>query len=361
MKILHIISSLETGGAQKLLSELLPTQKKTDIEVELLVYKRVNSFLEKKIESDGFKIHSLDVDKITSPIIIYKLRHYLKKFKIVHVHLFPCLYQVAIANLGINTNLVYTEHSTHNRRRNHKWLRPIEIYFYKKYKSVICISNQTSINLNEWIKHKDSHTNPKTTTILNGIDLQKINDAKPLSDYEYTDNKLILMVSRFSEAKDQGSLIQSIKYIKDKDVIVAFAGDGKTLESNKTLARELGVSDRCIFFGNRNDVPNIIKTSYIGIQSSHWEGFGLTAIEIMAAGKPVVASDVDGLKQVVEGAGLIFKKGDPMDLADCINRLIEDEDLYRSTSAKCMERAAKYDISKMAAEYSNVYKDVMAR
>jgi glycosyltransferase involved in cell wall biosynthesis len=75
----------------------------------------------------------------------------------------------------------------------------------------------------------------------------------------------------------------------------------------------------------------------------------------MACGKPIIGTEVDGLKQVIDGAGLVFPVGDEKMLAKQINSLMENPTLYASVAAKCKERAQQYDITNMATNYHNIY------
>ena len=75
----------------------------------------------------------------------------------------------------------------------------------------------------------------------------------------------------------------------------------------------------------------------------------------MSCGKPVIASDVDGLKQVVEGAGEIFHKGDIIGLAGSINSLLLDKYKYERVSSFCLKRAMRYDIDFMVDKYLEIY------
>lgn len=352
MKILHIVFSLATGGAQKLLSDLVPEQKALGCDVEILVYKLTDSHFEKILTEKKINIISLGINNIKSIKIISRIRRYLPNYDVIHVHLFPCIYQVAIANIGINKKLVYTEHSTHNRRRNHKLLKIVEQWVYKKYDKVIAISNSASFNLLKWLNCNRS----KIIVIPNGINLENsIINIEPIK--EFISKNVVLMVSRFTDSKDQETLIRAIPYLSDNNLIVAFAGDGDTIEYNKQISRELGVFERCLFLGNRSDVKSLIASSLIGVQSSNWEGFGITTLEFMAMHKPIIASDVDGLKQVVAGAGLIFPHKDYQALAKIINELIEDNKYYRYISDKCLNRSKEYDISKIAQEYIDIYQN----
>ena len=143
------------------------------------------------------------------------------------------------------------------------------------------------------------------------------------------------------------------------DIKLMLVGNGETLNQNKALASELGLEDQVFFLGKRSDISDLIAQADIGIQSSVWEGFGLTAVELMAGGVPVIASNVDGLKQVVEGAGIIFPLGDEIALAKIINQLIEDKSYYLAVKKGCEERAKHYDIQTMAENYIEVYKTVI--
>ena len=344
MKILHVITSLEFGGAQRLLSDLLPLQVKTE-NVSLLVYERVDNYFERKIVGAGVKILTLNEHNFHNPSVIIKMRKIFKDYDVVHSHLFPTIWWASLAARGLNVKMVYTEHSTSNSRRGKWYLRPIEQFMYDRYDKIISISKQTQDALCSWLKSKDE----RFVVICNGVDTARFASVKrPVIP------KSLIMVSRFASSKDQETVIKAMKQI-DTEATLRFVGDGENLEHCKRVAEELGLSDRVQFLGARSDVAELVAESYIGIQSSNWEGFGLTAVEIMACGKPVVASNVEGLMQVVKNAGEIFKKGCAEELSKCVNLLLNDEIYYKKVSIRCIKRAKEFDINKMADEYELVY------
>ncbi|MBD5632815.1 MAG: glycosyltransferase family 4 protein [Clostridia bacterium] len=347
MKILHIINSLEIGGAQRLLSDLIPIQIQQGLEVDVLVGDDKESKFSEIISNSECNILKINRKKYKSFSGIRTIRQLIRDYDIVHVHLFPSLYLVALASLGLKTKLIYTEHSTSNRRRDKAYLRPIEQFIYKQYDKIISISQQTQTALQKWLQSYDN----RFVVINNGVDVRKFEYVKsPVK------NKSLIMISRFVPAKDQATAIKALQYL-DSDITLTLVGDGENLDHCKNLAQTIGVYDRINFLGSRSDVPELISSSYIGIQSSNWEGFGLTAVEIMAAGKPVIASDVDGLKQVVEGAGIIFQNGNANQLAEKIKLLINNKDLYNAVSSKCNNRASQFDIKHMAYEYNRIYNE----
>ena len=165
---------------------------------------------------------------------------------------------------------------------------------------------------------------------------------------------LLMQIAGFREQKDQDCVLRALK-ILPQGVHAVFVGDGERRKDCEKLAEEFGVRERAHFLGVRADVPALLKAADIVVMSSHWEGFGLAAVEGMAAGKPVVASDVPGLAEVVGGAGILFPQGDESALADTIMRLATDKDFYAQISEQCKKRACDFDIKTMAKKYLMLY------
>ena len=350
MKILHIISSLEIGGAQRLLSDILPLIAK-EHEVSLLVNKDEDNDFSRKVKQAGVNVINSGCRNLHSPRNILRIAKLAKGYDIVHVHLFPTLYWAAFASLISPMKLVYTEHSTSNRRRGKWYFRPIERFVYSRYKKIISISQQTQDALTDWLSISNAGT--RFVVINNGVNLSSFQDLKTEKLYPYT----LIMVSRFVESKDQMTVLRAMKRLPN-DVHVIFVGDGEKFDSCKSYAHSYGLSDKVHFVGKQSDVASWIAQADLGIQSSNWEGFGLTAVELMAAGKPVVATNVDGLKQVVEGAGILFPVGDDVALAKAVKELIDSPDYYKQVSERCKDQSLKYDINNTAIKYLEIYRQI---
>ena len=348
MKVLHVISSLEIGGAQRLLSDLLPIQKQQGIDVSLLVLKSEDNDFSRKVSEAGVPIISLNVKSFRNPFLAFRVRSIIKNYEIVHAHLVHALYLCSLAARGLKTRLIYTEHSTSNNRRGKVYVRPIEKIIYGRYTKLISISQQTQDALQDWLQSADA----RFVVINNGVDTKAFANIK-----REVIPKSLIMVSRFASSKDQETVIRAMKKLND-DVTLRLVGEGENLEHCKQVAKECRVEDRVNFLGARSDVAELIAESYIGIQSSNWEGFGLTAVEIMACGKPVIATDVDGLKQVVEGAGELFDVGDSEALLVVIKKLFDNPEYYRQIAANCKNRSKEYDITKTVDNYIGVYNKV---
>lgn len=361
MKILHVINDLEIGGAQKLLHDLLLLQiADTSTQPKCFVLRKSDSGLERDLKEKGVEIISADA-KAFSLATLKKLRRLIKEADVVHAHLFPSNYLVALANAGSGKRLVFTEHSTHNKRRDHAILRLPEKIMYGRYDRLACISGATAVNLTKWIGPNVAE--PRIRIIHNGIDLSRFSKTMPQTPEEIFGRPGIplLMISRFTASKDHATAIKALTFIENDDVFLAFAGDGETRQEMERLAEECGVANRVKFLGSRSDTPELIRSTRIGIQSSNWEGFGLTAIEMMAGATPVIASDVEGLNGVVKGAGILFTPGDEMALANEIKKLLSDQKLYEDLQNRGKKRAAEYSISATAEKYKKLYQELAAR
>ena len=142
-------------------------------------------------------------------------------------------------------------------------------------------------------------------------------------------------------------------------VKLLLVGDGEMINESKNLVSELQLQDRVVFLGNRYDIPELINYCDVAILSSENEGFGLAIVEGMASRKPVIASDILGIKEIVKDYGLLFKKGNEEELAFQINRLMEEDDFYKETAEKCFFRANEFDINKMVERYIEIYKKML--
>lgn len=356
MKLLHVITSLRTGGAEKLMVDLLPRLRDMGNEVELLVFDGTRTAFFERLESAGIKVNFLQVGgSVYNPLNILRLRKFLKRFDVVHTHNTACQIFAALANLGIGTRLVTTEHNTSNRRRGNAVFRLLDRWMYRRYKKVVCISQKAEDNLREWLGGEWG----SILTINNGIDVKKIENAEPAKLDFVMDREPIhvsIMVAAFRWEKDQQTVIRAYKELPENFHLALVGGGDESLKQKCILlAAECGVANRVHFLGLRSDVPSILKAANAVILSSHFEGLSLSSLEGMAAGKPFIASDVEGLREIVGGYGELFSHEDYKALASVIKNLADNSEYATNVAAACQKRAAQFDISVMAKKYNQVY------
>lgn len=351
MRILHVITSLRTGGAEKLMVDLMPRFRAMGHCAELLLFDGTPTPFLKNLSDQGITIHHLSIGgNVYNPALILKLRKFLSDYDIIHTHNTACQFFVAIASRMFHTKavLVTTEHNTTNRRRNIPGFRLIDRWIYCSYKRIICIADSTA----EALKLHIGDSSP-LLVINNGIDLTHFL-SEPPADFDNNEKVIITMIAAFRPQKDQDTLIKAMALLPD-NYKLWLVGDGIRRKSLEALTAGLGLSNRVDFLGVRTDIPAIMKKSHIIVLSSHWEGLSLSSVEGCASGRPVIASDVPGLREVIGGAGLLFAEGDSDSLASAVMRLASDTALYRETAHRCLNRAKNYDITLMASRYNDLY------
>ena len=356
MKILQVITSLHVGGAEKLIVDMVPLYREQGHQVDVLLFDGTETPFKKRLRDKGVTIYEFGKGgSVYNPLYIFKLIPFLRKYDIVHTHNTASQLFAAFGSGLCSVVLVTTEHNTSNRRRNLMCYKLLDKWMYGRYRSVICISDKTKENLIEYLGFELS----SVPIIYNGINSDVYRRTLVCSAMKDCEKTIVTMVAGFRNQKDQDTLIKAFQYLPTDKYELWLVGDGKRRSVLEDLVSRLGLQDIVRFWGIRSDVPEILKTSDIVVMSSHWEGFGLAAVEGMAAGKPVVATDVPGLAEVVKGAGILFPHEDEKTLAFVLRQLMEDKTYYQQIVNQCMLRVSQYDIRKTVGAYLEIYKKLV--
>lgn len=362
MKILHITNTIEEGGVESLLFGLTAAMKQAGHEVAILSLRPGNDLFVQQFEQKG-----IPIDSCSKGRKFYSLKKLIKiirlirsgQYDVVHVHLFPSQYYGAVSSLFCNrknTLIGTTEHGMVNRRRGKRWLRSVERWMYRRFDFVVGVSRTATDSLQQWLGEK-----PLVVTIENGIDLKNCAHTDPQTRHRIRESlcvpvtaKVLIMVARFYEAKDHDTVIRSMVHLTPNHQLL-LVGSGPREQHCKTLAHKLGVSDRVHFVGHTDRVHDFISAADIGILASHHEGCPMSLVEYMAQGLPIVGSDIESIRLVMEEAGYLFRNGDAVALAECINSLTTDPVLYAEKSRISKNRSAAFDLSLTADKYLQLY------
>lgn len=361
MKILIIINSLGTGGAEKLILDTVPLYNKNGIIADVVVFKNDNYVFHSSLEATACcKIYNFNNNSVYNPISIFKMMKILKNYDVAHVHLFPAQYFVVFAKLlsFSKIKLIFTEHNTTNRRLENIFLKALDKWSYSFYTKIVAISDKIEIILSEHTGLKEN----RIKVIQNGVAIHNIIEAKPISkniiNEKITDfDKLIIQVAGFREQKDQVCLIKALALLP-KECKLILIGDGETKTKCQGLVTDLNLENRVFFLGIRTDIPRLLKTADIVVLSSHFEGMSLSSIEGMASGKPFVASNVPGLHEMVEGYGVLFEESNEIQLATIITDLLQNDSYYNEVAEACVMHAKKFDIQFMVQQHLELYKSL---
>jgi glycosyltransferase involved in cell wall biosynthesis len=362
MRILHVINNLGAGGAEKLLTDLLPLFQEDGHEVCVMVCNNKESvpaflriFRDQNIEIIDLKT------SFYNPFQVFKMARIISKYKfdIVHAHLFPTQYWVAIASIFRAKKVQYikTEHSVFNERKQYQILRPLEQFIYGRYNCIIAISELVRSNLAAWLGRSF-----EIEMVHNGVNLNQIQEQKQLSNSNYAElfsaEKFnILMVSRFDGIhKDQVTVVKALAILNDNTIQLLFAGDGPAMQDVKLLVKTLRLEDRVVFLGLRSDVYKLMSLTDLNLLSTNTEGLSGVTLESLASGRPFIGSKVEGVKDVVPDADFLFPPKDPEALAQKITEVKENEGFRRELVQKAADHIGNFDISVMAKKYLDLYK-----
>lgn len=361
MNILHIINNMGNGGAERLLVDFLPQLKSDQCDISLLVIVESTSLPEyiQELRNSGIRVYFLkksgSLYDLKLPFAIQKFLNH-KHFDIVHVHLFPAFYYVALVKRMFRRKERYyfTEHSIHNKRIDDKRFRSLEKWVYNAFDKLVVISSPIKEKLDQWIGNSD-----KTVLVRNGLNLSKLQSAErtDLSTIDEAlgrpNHKYILMTARFDHPKRQDLLLEVAKSLPENFNII-FAGVGAQLNSCRKLAEEMGISHRIFFLGHRSDIPSLMKSVDLNILYTEYEGMSGVTIEAMASGKPFLGSDVPGINDIVASPLNLFKNNQVPEIANKIIALCSLSDT--SLLDHQMEQSEKFTMKAMVEGYLQLYR-----
>lgn len=356
IKVLQIINSLNIGGAEKLVVDIASELRDSPVLCDVLSLKKSDSFLSEKLKNfKGVRFDYLTEGSVYNPFLIFKIIKYARKYDIVHLHLFPTLYWATLACVFLpGLKIVYTEHNTENRRRASLILRFVDRLMYRRLDKVTCITEGTKANLVKHLKYDNDFQ-----VINNGIIVKHYERKTNFNDYNFfQSNFRIIQVSSFREQKDQITLLKALMLLPE-EISLILVGEGHLKQSCIDFVSANGLGERVEFLGIRKDVPELLNYAHVVVLSSHYEGFGLSILEGMATGKPAIASNVAGIREIVDGYGIMFQRGDSEALARSILSLKQSRENYIKVATRCARRAHDFDISRMKERFINVYNKVL--
>lgn len=365
MKILHILPSIRSGGVANVVYNLASDQRLRGESVDIYISRPQEKFraMETEFKSLGINIYFSRFLNRYDFRHIQEIKTFIRNYDIVHVHLFPDQLWANLAYYCLPKSkrpvLVTTEHNTYNNRRKYVIFRCFDRFLYAPYDRIINIGIQTKINLDNWLRSEKLRE--KSVVISNGVDIDAIKIAQPadLSFLKLPEGaKLVIMVARLIPPKDPLTLVKAMCFT-DNNIHVVFVGYGSLEKKIKDLAGALNISNRIHPIGMRHDVPSLLKSADLGVLSTYWDGFGLVAVEYMAAGLPVLASDVEGLRDVIGCKDCLFKTEDYISLANKITNILSDKVLYNKLSEFFYTRCKSFDVKTTQNEYYRCYESLL--
>jgi glycosyltransferase involved in cell wall biosynthesis len=360
IKVLYVITSLGLGGAEKLLLYYLKNLDKKKYSIYVCCFRDKPDDLMEEM-SDYAEIINLKVKNKFNPVIIFYMLKLIREIKpnIIHTHLFQPRVYATIANLFNRQSVLITQkHSIVNPKKHNIFIL-FEMISISMNKRVIAISESVK---NSLIKYEFIPPN-KIFLLPNCIDYQAFNRASNRQFIRNTNEIVIGTVGRLEKVKGINYLLLAMKIILAKFPYarLEIVGDGSLLEELEEISKKIGISNSVKFFGKFTDVIPFYKRMDIFVLPSILEGFGIVLLEAMAAGIPVVASDVDGIREVIiQGeSGILIPPKNPDALASAVIQLIENPQLVKSLVENGFKRAQLFDVQEHVMKLESLYSNLL--
>lgn len=292
----------------------------------------------------------------------------LHQIELLHVHYaIPHAYAGYMAKQmlkeeGINLPMITTLHGTDiTLVGNHPYYKPAVTFSINKSDIVTSVSNSLKEDT-----YKLFSIEKEIKVIPNFIELEKHNVAAMTackrSVMAKPEERIITHISNFRKVKRINDVIKIFDKIQQKiPAKLMMVGDGPEKERAEYLCETLGLQDKVIFFGNSNEIDQILCYSDLFLLPSETESFGLAALEAMAWGVPVISTNTGGLPEVnFNGfSGYLSNVGNIEEMAENSLKILHNNQTLAAFKKNALQTAQKFDIKEILPLYEAVYLEAL--
>ena len=352
MKIVHVVYSLEMGGAEILVAQLCRLQREHGHDVSVIAYSNLGT-LGEKLLAEGIPV--LVLGEAPLPRTFLRFVRELRKLRpdVVHCHNPAPTLQAAIpARLAGASSIIATRHSLVAPPYN----TGEEVAFNAVARScdhIVGICDATCENL----RHTPGALRNRIVRVYNGVDPIV---PVPATEQPEKHGLTLLFVGRLAPIKSLPTLIRATALAAPRvpDLHLWVVGDGAERPKLEALVNELGIAGNVTFWGERHDVAGFFSAADIYCMSSTSEGLPMSLLQAMSTGLPAIVTNVGGMAEVVRNAnaGLTTPVGDPAAMAEAIVQLASDAG-KRSLFAENAKTAyhEHFTLERMDASYMKLY------
>lgn len=354
IRVAVVLPHFGTGGAEGMVSLLAAAIDAEEFNTEVFcVYgKPLNNHLEQALTDRGIKIHFIGKKRGPSLRAVWRLFRALDEFdpQVVHTHLYACVY-AALWPMIRRKPMLHTFHSLPTVE-NRKWLRRVLTKSMVRSGRMIpvAISRENARLVGEYYGIAPGGI----PVVNNPVNVARFASVEKTSDGVFR----FITVGRFSPVKNQDMMLRAFGDFLSRghDARLVMVGGGEEEGKLKALAGTLGIADRVELPGYVVDVENYLAGADVFLLSSLYEAQPLAVLEAMAAGLPVISTDVGGVRDIVTDNGILIPPEDAAALTDAMERLYGDHALRAEMAARGAENAARYDVKHTARQYMMLYR-----
>jgi len=336
---------------------------KTNTEALLVsFYDESDDDIDPDVDELDFPVYRLEASSRVDYSAYRKLRQICveKDIDILHTHHNSTGSLARLAVSGTSTKIVNTEHNDHH------YFSSLQIAVNAATFPLVdvMVSNSESTRKSFGWYERQILWNCRHEVVYNGIDQSRIDSAE-LPDISLPDGPIVVSVGRLVEQKNYSTLLRSFKIVLEHtpEANLVIVGDGPRHTELKRLSNKLNIENSVTFTGylpRREHVYGVLKNSNVAVVSSWYEGFCVAAVEAMAAGLPIVVSDIPVLHEVVGEPGVFANPEDETDFASEIVNLLQDREEREKLGEQAKKRARKkFSLTHTAYEYCKIYHSIV--
>jgi len=365
-KIMHVVLSLDAGGgAERLVFDMVRHHAFAATPPVVCCLLSLGA-LGEQLQQEGVRVFCALKPERFKASLVHWLASLIKEegVEVVHAHQYtPMFYAVPAAWLAGRKRVVYTEHGRlypDIRRWKRRLVNP---FLSLGIDHIISISEGTKRAMVD----VDNFASTKIKVVHNGMYLSPAAScfdpaAKRRALGLDQHSRIIGTAARLEEIKNLPMLLRGFRHLLDQrdDTYLLIAGRGSQEAMLKGYAREIGVEERVLFLGLRNDLEEIYPLFEVFLLTSFSEGISITLLEAMSHGIPAVVTDVGGNPEVVlEGeTGFLVELGDDISLSKRVAMLLDDKALAQRCGKQGRARADKeFGFDLMIERYLSYYCD----
>ena len=370
--IIWMIDSLGPGGAEQLMPSILKNLKRAGFNVRICALQiRAGNPIASELERLGLPVDLVPILNLRQPFNLFHILRYLRLHRpqLLHTQLefADILGTVAAKILGIpSVSTVHTLDAFPEKKS--AWGRmKLRWFLLGKYcNCVIAVSEKTRLHyLQSGRLHQD-----KVITLYNGVDISRFKntDASQIAKTKQAlrlplNSKVIITVAVLREPKGIQFMIEALPAILEQfpDVHYLIVGDGEYGAALSDLATVLDIKKHITFAGHRTDIPDLLACCDIFVLPTLKDALPTVLIEALAAERPIVASDVGGVPEIIENGvnGLLVAPGDPSKLANACLQLLKDNELISQiVMAGNKTVRQRFNIDSQIEQLSGMYEEL---
>jgi glycosyltransferase involved in cell wall biosynthesis len=366
MRVLHVIPQLPVGGAERMLLSLVRHQLGAGYEIGVVsLYDPLGSLIEAELRELPVQVSFLGKRPGLDLRMIPRLARELRRFRpeLLHTHMQVLRYALPARWLGGRCPVVHTMHTTAFRDASDWPTRLLQRVAFRTGVVPVAIGDAVAESIHQVYGVMPRHVIPNGIPVATYAGAGREREQVRAELGIPAGAPVLVCVAQLHSVKNHQGLLGAFasERLAAAGAHLLLVGDGVLRGALEAQARQLGVADRVHFLGTRPDVPRILAAADVFVLASTVEGNPLSVMEAMAAGKPVVATAVGCIPELVTGpCGRLVPAGDPGALEDAMVALVRDASLARAAGeAAARAAAARFDDSHMAVAYEKLYAEVL--